>query len=131
MNLRHYLNHAYSAKVLLKISITLIIKLVIDLVKAFIEYRILDKKTDLIDSFLKKHPINQSYQPAIRGWRRLYFLFYISLMPLHHWMISRSVKTYYDQLDKSQWLPQDIIKEIQEKKVAEYNYTRLLSCPLL
>ena len=38
-------------------------------------------------------------------------------MPIHHWMIGRSVATYYNELNKSQWLPSSKIKELQDKKL--------------
>ena len=38
-------------------------------------------------------------------------------MPIHHWMIGRSVATYYDELNKSQWFPSNKIKELQNKKL--------------
>ena len=38
-------------------------------------------------------------------------------MPIHHWMIGRSVATYYNELNNSQWLPRSKIKELQDKKL--------------
>ena len=40
-------------------------------------------------------------------------------MPLHAWLISHNVKTYYEQLKRSQWLTPEQIREIQERKVRE------------
>ena len=39
------------------------------------------------------------------------------LMPIHHWMITRNAKYYYDMLDRSQWLPPEAIRELQEAKL--------------
>jgi phenylacetate-coenzyme A ligase PaaK-like adenylate-forming protein len=51
------------------------------------------------------------------GWRRFLFSLYVWTMPLHAWMISRNVRTYYEELCKSQWLSPDEVKELQEIKL--------------
>ena len=101
-----------------KFPLLMIFKTFKDLIKAIIEYRILDNQISLIiDDFLKQNPLSKSYVKTIRGFRSIYFSFYTMLLPFHHWMISHSAKTYYYQLDKSQWLSPDAIKQLQEKKL--------------
>jgi len=101
-----------------KFPLLMIYRTLKDLVKAIVEYRILDNQISLIiDDFLKQKKLNKSYVKTISGFRSLYFSFYTMLMPFHHWMISHSAKTYYNQLDKSQWLSSEAVKELQEKKL--------------
>jgi len=101
-----------------KFPLRMIVRTIKDLVKAIVEYRILDNQISLIiDDFLKQQTPNKSYVKTISGFRSLYFSFYTMLMPLHHWMISHSAKTYYNQLDKSQWLSPEVVRKLQEKKL--------------
>ena len=38
-------------------------------------------------------------------------------MPLHKWMITRRARSYYHELEASQYLPPAKIRELQEKKL--------------
>lgn len=43
----------------------------------------------------------------------------MALMPLHHWLISKDSKIYYEELKKSQWLSLDQIQKLQEIKLCK------------
>lgn len=98
------------------IPVKIILDVLTDLLKAIREFRLSDKRQTILGEFLSSISIREC-ESSLFGWRKLLFLFYVWLMPLHAWMISRNVKTYYDQLFQTQWLSPDQIKEIQEKKL--------------
>jgi phenylacetate-CoA ligase len=89
---------------------------VVDIVKAFIELRVFKKDEDILRDFLSRNKPAQ-YEETLPGWRKIFFKLYILLMPLHHWMISRVVALYYQELKQSQWLSLDKIRELQEVKL--------------
>jgi phenylacetate-CoA ligase len=88
----------------------------IDIVKAFMELRVFKKDEDILRDFLSRNK-PPHYEETLTGWRKILFKIYILLMPMHHWMISRVAALYYDELKKSQWLPPDKIRELQELKL--------------
>ena len=57
-----------------KFPLRMIVRTIKDLVKAIVEYRILDNQISLIiDDFLKQQTPNKSYVKTINGFRSLYF----------------------------------------------------------
>jgi phenylacetate-CoA ligase len=87
-----------------------------DIMKAFYEYRISDKPQTAVGEFLKEKS-NPGERNSMGGWRGLLFSVYVFSMPLHSWMISRNVRTYYRELTASQWLTPTEIKALQELKL--------------
>ena len=96
-----------------------ICKVLIDIAKAIYEYRICDQHTTVLGQYLHNSPPLDSTRETMSGWRRAFFGLYIWTMPLHAWMISRNVRTYYEQLKRSQWLAPKQLREIQERKLRE------------
>ncbi len=90
-----------------------------DIIKAIYEYRISDQGTTVLGEYLRDLPPLDPSEQTLSGWRQALFNLYTWTMPLHAWLISRNVKTYYEQLKRSQWLTAEQIREIQERKVRE------------
>lgn len=97
----------------------LISRVLSDVAKAIFEYRLSDRHATVLSEYLGSLPPLDPARETLTGWRRALFNLYIATMPLHAWMISRNVKTYYEQLKRSQWLRPDQIREIQELKLRE------------
>ena len=89
-----------------------------DLAKGFFEYR-LGRKAPLPASLQalidRDGPADRS--PALPWTRRLWFRFYVLLLPIHHWFISRRAATRYRELRKSQWMSPRQISELQQVKL--------------
>ncbi len=88
----------------------------IDIFKAFIEFRLLPKHDGIITQFLATHSPQRHDEP-LTGFRKFLFEFYWFTAPLHMWMITRRAKVYYEELKESQWLSGQTIKELQERKL--------------
>lgn len=89
---------------------------VIDVAKAFVEFRLAPKKEQLLLDFLTENPPPRPALP-LRGWRRLLFEGFFLTTPLHKWMITRQARNYYFELKQSQYLPPDKIRQLQERKL--------------
>ncbi|MFH1461301.1 MAG: glycosyltransferase, partial [Patescibacteria group bacterium] len=99
-----------------KLPIKVVVLALWDLVKGLFEFRFISKKETILKEFILENP-SSKYQETLIGWRRHFFNIYMACMPLHHWMISRDSKIYYQELKKSQWLSLDQIKKLQELKL--------------
>ena len=95
----------------------LIINVLTDLFLGVIEYRFSPIKQTVLRQILDNSTLNSENIYKMKGLRKFWFRVYILFMPIHHWMIGRSVATYYNELNKSQWLPSTKIKELQDKKL--------------
>ncbi|MGE0492690.1 MAG: glycosyltransferase [Vulcanimicrobiota bacterium] len=96
----------------------------VDLGKAFVEYRLVGIRTRVLGDFLAKHPV-QEKEETLPGWRRQAFNFYVSTLPLHHWNITRRAADYYHELKKTQWLAPAQVRELQElrlQKLVDHAY---------
>jgi len=100
-----------------RLPIGLIADCLLDVVKAIHEYRIGTYRDLQTEHEVKERLPAGAPPPTLSGARRLWFDFYMWLMPLHHWMLTRSAGYYYDVLDRSQWLPPDAIRELQEARL--------------
>lgn len=89
----------------------------IDIFKAFIEFRYFQTFDDSLEEFISKEKLNPSRQDNWTFFRKLYFRLYIFLFPLHHWFISKDSYKYYKSFKKGQWLSPKTIKEYQESKL--------------
>jgi phenylacetate-CoA ligase len=89
-----------------------------DLGKGFFEYRV-GRKTPLpasLQAFVdRNHPPDRS--PKLSWPRRLWFRFYLLLLPIHHWFISRKSGPRYRELRRSQWLEPAQMRDLQELKL--------------
>ncbi len=97
----------------------LIYRVFTDIAKAIFEYRISDQPATVLGEYLRSLAPLDPAKETLSSWRRALFSLYTWTMPLHAWLISRNVKTYYEQLKRSQWLIPAQIQEIQELKLRE------------
>lgn len=102
-----------------RFPLLLIYKVLADITKAIFEYRISDQHETVLSEYLQMLPALDPSKETLSRWRRALFNLYAWTMPLHAWMISRNIKTYYEQLKRSQWLAPAQIREIQELKLRE------------
>ena len=94
----------------------LIAQVLVDLVKAFVEYRLTSRPQTVLAEFLSDLPPDPRHQ-TMTGFRAFWFKLYAWTMPLHGWLIGRDIRTYYEELNRSQWLTQSQIRELQERKL--------------
>lgn len=95
----------------------MIIHVLYDLILGFVEYKISKRKQTVLSQLMNTYPVSMKKHYKMKGIRKLWFRCYILLMPIHHWMIGRSVFTYYNEFNQSQWLSADQIKELQKRKL--------------
>ena len=99
-----------------KLPIGLIFAALLDISKAFIEYKLAPESRDSLSQFLR----SQSNLPQVeeyKGWRRMLFELYFACMPLHKWMITRRAKGFYNNLKVTEKLSPGQINELQEIKL--------------
>ena len=95
--------------------VKLVAHALIDVAKAFVEYRLAPRAmTDIAQYLLNKEP---AHPRSMRGFRRWWFNVYACTMPLHGWLIGRNIKRCYEELSASQWLSPAQICELQEIKL--------------
>ena len=109
------------------IPLVLIVKVCIDLFKAFFEFRYFKKKDTMISEFIYQNPAKVGDE-RLSYFRRIRMHFFFLTLPLHTWMLTRNTYHYYKELKKSQWLSTEKIKDLQEKKLRKlirhaYNHT--------
>ncbi|MBX3025587.1 glycosyltransferase [bacterium] len=88
----------------------------VDLAKAFAEFRWSPKRDGTVHDFLRDHEPTRA-SPPLTGWRAWSLRAYFATMPLHHWMITRQARHYYDELQRSQWLRPADVRALQERKL--------------
>jgi phenylacetate-CoA ligase len=93
-----------------------ILKSFVDVTRAVAEYRLQPaRKSDLRPFLDEARPLNRS---AVRPtWRRIYFDGYLSLFGATHWMMTKEVGQHFADLDDSQWLSREAMRELQERKL--------------
>lgn len=88
----------------------------IDLSKALVEYRLVHTVPDVSTHILKRYPVidRTPKRSAVREaeWRA-----YMASFNQTHWMITRDVEHYYDNLNKTQWLTASQVRELQDEKL--------------
>jgi phenylacetate-CoA ligase len=99
-----------------KFSLKSIFWVLYDVVKGFFEFRVFNKKENVLQTFLLSNRPGR-YQETLGGLRKYFFEFYMALMPLHHWLLSKNTESYYKELKESQWLSLERIKALQEIKL--------------
>lgn len=95
-----------------------VLRTLVDLTKAFGEYRLISRGTPALKNFLRKHPAPKS-ENTLPGWRKPLFDFYTRTMPAHHWTITRQAAHYYEQLKQTQWLSPAEVRKLQEQRLRE------------
>jgi phenylacetate-CoA ligase len=89
---------------------------VVDLGKAFMEYRVRRQPHDIARQFLKKHALPITNPPS-RSARPAHFRAYMASFERSHWMITRDVERYYETLNATQWLSLSQTRELQDEKL--------------
>jgi phenylacetate-CoA ligase len=88
----------------------------IDIPKAAWEYRIGRRYQDISEQFLRRHPVLDRGKPRSPA-RQALWKAYLATFEQTHWMLSRDVERYYDDLRKTQWLPPAQVRELQDEKL--------------
>jgi phenylacetate-CoA ligase len=94
----------------------LIARVVADLGKGLIEFRLAPKQESLLADFLSRHPPTR-VDPELSWARRLRRAIYFRTMPLHAWLLTRRTELYYRELKQSQWLSLAQMRALQEEKL--------------
>lgn len=93
-----------------------VLRSLVDLAKAVAEFRLAPKREGAVHDFLRDHqPTRES--PPLTGWRAWSMRAYFATMPVHHWMLTRHVRHYYEELLRSQWLRPADVRALQEQKL--------------
>ncbi|MCW5893236.1 MAG: glycosyltransferase [bacterium] len=88
----------------------------VDVAKAWVEFRLAPKREGAMADFLRDNPPARA-TPPLRGWRALWMRLFFATMPVHHWMITRQARHYYDELLRTQWLGPAQVRALQERKL--------------
>jgi phenylacetate-CoA ligase len=99
-----------------KFPLKLIHEVLFDLSTALYEYRISGKPRTIISEYLDNSPSRIRHDHH-KGFRKFWLAFYAWTMPLHGWLISRHILTYYKELSRSQWLTREQMQDLQEQKL--------------
>jgi len=99
-----------------RFPLSVVLRTMVDLAKGFVEFRLLDARTDVLADFLQEHPPSRE-PPRLSLIRQLYLRLYTLLMPLHHWVISYPALRYYYQLRRTQWLAPEHVRALQELRL--------------
>jgi phenylacetate-CoA ligase len=87
-----------------------------DIGRALGEYRFSPARSSDLRPFLdEKRPLNRSAPRSIS--QQAYFDSYLSVFGATHWMMTKDVGTHFADLDDSQWLSLDEMRELQERKL--------------
>ena len=91
-------------------------KALVDVGKAFWEYRLRRSVPDPMTHFVRHHPVidRSSKRSAVREleWRA-----YMATFDQTHWMITRDVEHYVDTLNRTQWLSLADMRVLQDEKL--------------
>ena len=52
-----------------------------------------------------------------KGWRRVWFELFFATMPLHKWLIRRNARDIYLQLKRTEFLSEDLMRDLQTEKL--------------
>jgi phenylacetate-coenzyme A ligase PaaK-like adenylate-forming protein/glycosyltransferase involved in cell wall biosynthesis len=93
-----------------------ILKSFVDVGRALGEYRFRPARSSDLRPFLDDaRPLNRSATRPVG--RRLYFDGYLSVFGATHWMMTKEVGPHFADLDDSQWLSAEAMRELQERKL--------------
>lgn len=111
-----FVNRLAGESFIKKWPLRLVSRVFIDVIKAFLEYRVFRKRRSVIGEHLAAHPPKRR-DPPLRGLRALVFHLFFLTMPLHKWLISSNAKWLLARLKESQWLEPTEIKTLQERRL--------------
>jgi phenylacetate-CoA ligase len=98
------------------IPIILVANVLHDLIKAFYEFKISRKNVTVLSKYIKKSSSKKG-APDRSIFKKALLWIYFHSMPLHAWVLTRNVKTYYNELSRSQWLSRQEIHSLQLEKL--------------
>jgi phenylacetate-CoA ligase len=99
-----------------KLPIKLIFEVLIDFVLALYEFRVSDRESSTLTYYVNKFKTNKA-APDRSLLKKIRLFIYFYTMPLHAWVISKNVRTYYNELSNSQWFSREQIEELQLEKL--------------
>lgn len=100
-----------------------ILRTFVDLGRALYEYRIRPaRSSDLGPSIVGSAeapaaPPAAQTQAPVPLWQRSLQSLYLQTFSATHWMMTSDVQTHYDDLERSQWLPAQGVRALQERKL--------------
>ena len=107
-----------------------IVRTLLDIGRAVYEYRIRPSRSSDLGPFL--HESQPRCWTAPRHGRyllqRAYLDAYLAVFGATHWMMTADVTTHVQDLNRSQWLPLDAMRELQERKLrklVQHAYTHV------
>lgn len=98
------------------VPLVLVGKVLMDTFKAFLEYRLFHRKDDTFLVLLSETPPLRKPPPRPLS-RRVHWGVYRRLMPVHHWMIGHSATSYHEELQSTQWLSSETLRDLQERRL--------------
>jgi len=101
----------------------MILKNLVDVAKGFVEFRLLTRRSDFLGDSLARNPLRERAEP-LSAPRRLALRGFTAVMPLHHWKLSSTSLSYFDQLRRTQYLDAEQMRQLQEVRLrALLNHT--------
>ncbi|HWA72170.1 MAG TPA: glycosyltransferase [Polyangiaceae bacterium] len=88
----------------------------VDLAKAFVEYRVQAEPHDVSRQFLARADVKPE-EPLSRRADPVRWRSYMSTFERSHWFITKNVERYYETLSTTQWLSAEQIRELQNEKL--------------
>ena len=98
-----------------RVPVGLVGKTIVDIGRALVEFRVREPKDQSLAL-----AVGDGAAPSPTGeeaWRRRYYRAYRTLLPVHHWAISRNAPRYLDELRRTQWLPGEEVEQLQLKRL--------------
>src|SRR5438309_1513162 len=98
-----------------RVPVGLVGKTIVDIGRALVEFRVREPKDQSLAL-----AVGDGAAPSPTGeeaWRRRYYRAYRTLLPVHHWAISRNAPRYLDELRRTQWLPREEVEQLQLKRL--------------
>ncbi len=109
-------NRMMGVSYLARFPLRAVMRCFVDIVPAFVEFRLSTKQENLLGDYLHSHKPTRSDAP-LTGWRKVGMNLFFATMPLHKWLITSKARDYYNELKQSQWLTTEQVKELQEMKL--------------
>lgn len=91
-------------------------KSLVDLSRAFWEYRLHHEPQDIARQFLQKNQVELREPPSRQAYP-LRWRAYMETFEQTHWMITKNVERYYETLNATQWLSPAQMRELQNEKL--------------
>lgn len=98
------------------IPIVVVIRALIDIVKAYFEYRVAPKRDTFMAEFLETHKPLREDAP-MKGCQAFMFWLFFATTWTHKWLITSRAKDYYYELKRTQYLSHSDIRKLQGLKL--------------